>query len=191
MKLDTFLPKYEFNEVHKIRINAPAPKTFKAIKEMTAADLSPLVFIMLNLRELPARLIGKINKEERHSRPFLASLYEDGFIPLGEVADQEIVFGLIGQFWKLVPTGPEIPSPEAFLTYDDPLFAKVVANLLITPNPDGSVRCSTETRIHVPDPRTRRKFTFYWLLISMGSGWIRILWLRAIKRRAERNITAA
>ncbi|MFZ6026197.1 MAG: hypothetical protein ACOYYS_00660 [Chloroflexota bacterium] len=188
MKLDAFLPNYEFNEVHKVRVNAPAEKTFQAIKEMTAAELSPLVFIMLHLRELPAHLLGKMNKTETQPGPFLDNLYEDGFIPLAELADQEIVFGLIGQFWKPVPTpGPEISGPEAFLAYDNPDFAKVAGNLLVTVNADGSVQCSTETRIHVPDPRARRKFALYWRLICLGSGWIRVLWLRAIKRRAERT----
>ena len=37
-----------------------------------------------------------------------------------------------------------------------------------------------------PDSQTRKKFAFYWRLISFGSGWIRVLWLHAIKRRAER-----
>jgi hypothetical protein len=46
---------------------------------------------------------------------------------------------------------------------------------------------STETRIWAPDAQTRKKFAFYWRLISLGSGWIRVLWLRAIKRRAERS----
>jgi hypothetical protein len=187
MKLDTFLPEYEFNEVHKIRVNAPAGQVFAAIKELTAAELSPLVFAMLNLRSLPARLMGKAEPENRRPGPFLDSLYEGGFIRLAEAAEQEIVFGLIGQFWKLAPTpGPEIATPQAFLAYSDPNFAKVAANLMITPNADGSVLCSTETRVDVPDTNTRRKFAFYWMLICMGSGWIRILWLRAIKRRAER-----
>jgi hypothetical protein len=186
MKLDDFLPEYEFNEVHTVRVDAPAEKVFAAIKELTVAELSPLIFAMLNLRSLPARLVGKIGTDEMSSGPFIDSLYADGFIPLAEVMDREIVFGLIGQFWKPVPVpGPEIPSPETFLVYDDPEFAKVAANLVVTLTADGSTQCSTETRIHVPKPQTRRKFAFYWRIISMGSGWIRVLWLQAIKRKAE------
>jgi hypothetical protein len=186
MRLDEFLPNYEFHEIHAVTVEAPMAKVFTAIKELTVAELSPLIFAMLNLRTLPALLMGKESKMERTPEPFLNKLFEDGFIPLVEVADQEIVFGLIGQFWKLVPVpGPKIASPQEFLDYDDPDFAKVAANLAVSPDTDGSVRCSTETRIHVSDPRTRRKFAFYWWIISMGSGWIRVLWLRAIKRKAE------
>lgn len=186
MRLDEFLPTYAFHEIHAVTVDAPIAKVFTAIKELTVAELSPLIFAMLNLRSLPALLMGMESKMERTPEPFLNKLFEDGFIPLAEVADQEIVFGLIGQFWKLVPVpGPKIANPKEFLDYGDPHFAKVAANLAVTPSADGSVRCSTETRIHVPDSRTRRKFAFYWRIISMGSGWIRMLWLRAIKRKAE------
>ena len=65
----------------------------------------------------------------------------------------------------------------------------MATNLLISPGTgSGGVRLSTETRIHVFDPGTCRKFGFYWRLISLGSGIIRVLWLKAIKRRAERAI---
>ena len=48
---------------------------------------------------------------------------------------------------------------------------------------DGTL--STETRVHIPDPAARRKFRRYWRAIRPFSGLIRILVLRAAKRRAE------
>ncbi|MGE5776675.1 MAG: hypothetical protein ACM33V_10655, partial [Chloroflexota bacterium] len=81
---------------------------------------------------------------------------------------------------------PNIPDAEAFLAFDDPAFAKVAANLMVRADKLGRTRCSTETRIHVPDPATRHKFAFYWRIISLGSAFIRVLWLRAIKRKAEK-----
>jgi hypothetical protein len=44
---------------------------------------------------------------------------------------------------------------------------------------------STETRVHVADPAARRKFRRYWFVIRPFSGLIRILLLRAARRRAE------
>ncbi len=44
---------------------------------------------------------------------------------------------------------------------------------------------STETRVHVADPPARRKFRRYWFVIRPFSGLIRILLLRAARRRAE------
>ena len=45
---------------------------------------------------------------------------------------------------------------------------------------------STETRVWAGDPRTQRNFALYWWTIRLGSGLIRRMWLRAIRRRAER-----
>lgn len=188
--LEEFLPTYEFNEVHTVTIKAPTEQVFRAIKELTPAELSPLIFWMLNLRNLPEKLLGRQNSEIKNPGPFLDQLYEGGFIPLGELANREVVFGLIGQFWKLTGGNePQISNPQEFLSFDDPAYAKVAANLLVSQsNGNEQTCCSTETRIHVPYPDTRRKFALYWRLISLGSGWIRVLWLRAIKRKAEARL---
>lgn len=187
MKIDEFLPIYDFNEIHKVTVKASPEQTFKAIKELTAAELSPLIFLMLDARNLPEKLLGKNTPTNAPSETFLEQLYKDEFVPLGEDC-KEVVLGLVGQFWKL--TGgetPPIPTPQAFLDFDNPAFAKVATNLAVTVDEHGSTLCSTETRIQVPDPSTRRKFAFYWKIISMGSGWIRVLWLKAIKKKAEQG----
>ena len=46
-------------------------------------------------------------------------------------------------------------------------------------------RLSTETRVHVSDPVSRRKFQRYWRVVRPFSGLIRMSILRAAKRRAE------
>ena len=187
MKLDEFLPQYDFTEIHKVKVKASPQAAFSAMKELLPSELSPLVFFMLNLREVPAILTGKARRIQAEQKPFLNHLYESGFIPLEET-DDEIVFGLVGQFWKL--TGGEEPSgvtnSRQFQAFDRTDFAKVAANLYVQPSGEETL-LSTETRVWAPDPQTRRKFAFYWRVISMGSGWIRVLWLRAIKRRAERS----
>jgi hypothetical protein len=190
MLLDEFLPICEFNEVHAVSVHAPPDRVYAAIHAMRAGELSPLVKFMLSLRGLPARLMGKAEPHLADEQPFLQQLFDSEFIPLGETTDREVVFGLIGQFWKLTGSdSPAIASPDQYLTFNDPRYAKVATNLLIGPDPmPDTVRLSTETRIHVYDPQTRRKFGFYWRLISFGSGFIRVLWLKAVKRRAERAV---
>lgn len=186
MKLDDFLPTYQFNEVHSVTVNASPERVFTAIKELTPAELSPLIFWMLDIRNLPARLVRKHAPSAVNPGPFLEQLYKSGFIPLMEDPGGEIVFGLIGQFWKLTGSeAPYIPDSQAFLAYSDSAFAKVAANLFVSETGDGRTRCSTETRVYAPDISTRRKFAFYWRIISMGSAFIRVLWLKAIKKKAE------
>jgi hypothetical protein len=186
MRLNDFLPSYEFNEVHAITITAPPERVFTALKELTNADFSPLVSLLLGIRNLPVKLLKKTAPVSSQDGPFLEGLYKSGFIPLGEETNCEIVFGLVGQFWKLVPyVEPNIPDAAAFRAFNDPAFAKVAANLAVSVDGKGRTRCSTETRVHVPEPSTRRKFALYWWIISMGSALIRVMWLRAIKRKAE------
>jgi hypothetical protein len=46
---------------------------------------------------------------------------------------------------------------------------------------------TTETRVAATDDGARRSFKRYWRLIAPGSALIRVVWLRAIRRRAERQ----
>jgi hypothetical protein len=186
MKLDEYLPVYDYHEVHAVTINTSPERAFTALKELTIADLSPLIFLLLDIRNLPSRLFKKAAPGSFHAGPFLDQLYKGGFIRLEEDPGREIVFGLVGQFWKLTGgVDPHIPDAAAFLAFDDPNFAKVASNLAVNVDERGRTRCSTETRIYASEPSTRRKFAFYWRIISMGSAFIRVLWLRAIKRKAE------
>jgi hypothetical protein len=186
MKLDDFLPAYDFIEIHQVTVKATLPATFAAAKNLLPSELPAPVFMMLNLRALPAILTRKTRRTTAGKEPFLNQFYSNGFLPLEET-ENEIVFGLVGQFWKL--TGGERPfgvnNAEEFRAFNRTDFAKAATNLFMQPV-DGGTLLSTETRIWAPDPQTRRKFAFYWRLISTGSGWIRVLWLRAIKSRAER-----
>lgn len=185
MKLDEFLPEYDFNEIHSVVVKAPPEKVYMAAKELLPSEISSIMFLLLNLRELPAKLSGKSGNAAWKETPFLSQLPDEGFTPLAD-GENEFVFGMIEQFWKL--SGGEkvqIASPQAFVDFKETDFAKVAANLICKGENGGTLLC-TETRIWAPDAQTRRKFAFYWRLISLGSGWIRVMWLRAIKRRAER-----
>jgi hypothetical protein len=187
MHLDEFLPEYEFHEIHAVTVHASPERVFTAMKELTIAELSPLIFLLLELRNLPARLLKKQAPGSFQSGPFLEQMVKGGFIPLAQDPGREIVFGLVGQFWKLTGSeDPHIPDSQAFLAFNDPAYGKVAANLLVRLDERGRTRCSTETRVRVAEPSTRRKFALYWWVISTGSAFIRILWLRAIKRKAEK-----
>jgi peroxiredoxin len=78
-----------------------------------------------------------------------------------------IVLSVTGQFWRLRGRGSEPP-------------ATAVVDFRSAPG-----RLSTETRVHVPDPVSRRKFERYWRVVRPFSGLIRMSVLRAAKRRAE------
>jgi hypothetical protein len=52
---------------------------------------------------------------------------------------------------------------------------------------NGETVLTTETRVYATDAATRKRFALYWRVIYPGSALIRVMWLRAIRNRAERE----
>jgi hypothetical protein len=156
-RLDEFMPEYEFSERHRIAIAAPADRIDRAFRDVTLADM-PVVRGLMWLRGI---------RGPRAERPFLAQMVTAGEL-LEDVPGGGLIFRLRGRFWSLRYREREGPEADA------------VADFRVEPG-----GLSTETRVHVEDPVARRKFARYWRVIRPFSGLIRILLLRAAKRRAE------
>lgn len=184
MLLDDFMAQYNFRERHRIEIAASPEVVYRAIKEVTAAEIAGFGLLM-GIRTLPARLLSR-SKSQRSSQPIMAAMLKNGFVQLAEAEGQEMVVGTIGQFWKL--SGGSTPKVTAneFVAFAEPDFAKATMNFRLRALP-GRTLVSTETRIQITDKGSRRKFGLYWKVIAPGSALIRLMWLRAIKRRAERT----
>jgi hypothetical protein len=184
MRLDDSLPEYHFREQHSLQVNASPQLVFKALKELQPGEMAWPVAWMMALRGLPGWLKGKRSQPAERALSFLDQMEKNGFMYLAEEPGRELVFGLIGQFWKPIPAKTRVENAQAFIAFRTPGYAKAAANLLAEPKDNGT-RLSTETRVWTPDEKTRRRFGLYWMLISLGSGWIRLFWLKAIKRKAE------
>ena len=154
--LDAFLPAYEFSTRHEVSVAVDPVRADRALREVTFKEV-PLVRGLLL-----ARGLGLRRGEDR----VLATMVPRATI-LEDVPGEGLVLTLSGQFWRLKGRGPEAP-------------AIAVVDFRALP---GSL--ATETRIHVPDPLSRRKFTHYWRVVRPFSGLIRMALLRAAKRRAE------
>lgn len=183
--IDKYLPEFQFHKAHRVTVNAPPEKVYAAARGLLTREMPMPVKCMLMMRMIPARLAGNRETPIDDGRPFLDQMCRSGFILLEEDKPREIVFGTIGQFWKLSPVMLTVENPPAFMEFNKPEFAKVAANLAVL-SENGGVALFTETRIEVPDEAARRTFARYWKLISLGSGWIRVMWLNAIKKKAER-----
>jgi hypothetical protein len=171
--LDEFLPEYEFSERHRIAIAASPERIDAAVRRVSLADI-PAARALWFLRRL-GRPVGDAR------RPFVEGVVA-GSVVLDDVPGEGIVFGVTGQFWRL-RGGDRSGRPrtrEQFLAYDRQDACKAVIDFRVAP-----ALLSTETRVHVADPAARRKFRRYWLVIRPFSGLIRILFLRAARRRAE------
>jgi hypothetical protein len=166
---DEFLPVYHFSEVHSISINADRSKISHAISSYDFRE-SPVIRFLFFLRGLP-----------RKTATGLDGVKKMGFNVLKFQEKDEIVLGLIGQFWKAKGEIKKI-EPHEFAKFNDPAFAKATWSFKIIGESAPYV-VETETRIACPDRATRKKFSRYWLLIRPFSGWIRIEMLKAIRKK--------
>lgn len=171
--LDDFLPVYEFSERHRLAISAPAERIDRAVRAVSLTDI-PIARLLWAMRRA-----GEPYGDA--GRPFVDGALENAVV-LDDVTGEGIVLGLTGQFWRLRggDEGKRARTAEEFIAYARPDACKAVIDFRIGPS-----LLSTETRVHVPDPASRRKFGRYWLAIRPFSGLIRILVLRAARRRAE------
>jgi hypothetical protein len=180
--LDDFVPRYQFNEVHSIEIHAPPDSVYQAITKVTAREIR--LFRILTWIRSPH--IGPVRESilnPAEDAPVLDVATRSGFLLLAQAPPHELVFGTIG-FGG--PLGVSKPTPEWFREFDKPGGAKIAMNFLVTPLPNGSTSVRTETRVYATDDVARRRFARYWRVIYPGSSIIRVMWLKAIRARAER-----
>ena len=158
-------------EHHEINIGAPIEQVYRAVRtpDMSASFIIRWLF---RLRGLPTDALT------------LDGLQELGFVLLGERSDQEILFGLVGQFWKW-KGGLQPVHADGFCAFQTPGYAKAAWNFTLDPLPNGSVRVATETRVACCDGKSRKRFLRYWGLIGPFSAWTRREVLRVIKHTAE------
>jgi hypothetical protein len=154
--LDAFLPAYDFSTRHAVAVAVDPVRADRALREVTFKEV-PLVRALLVARGLGLR---------RGEDTVLGAMVPRATV-LEDVPGEGVVLTLSGQFWRLRGRGPEAP-------------ATAVIDFRAVP---GSL--ATETRVHVPDPVSRRKFGRYWRVVRPFSGLIRMVVLRAAKRRAE------
>lgn len=154
--LDAFLPAYEFSTRHAVAVAVDPVRADRALREVTFKEV-PLVRALLLARGLGLR---------RAEDTVLGAMVPRATV-LEDVPGEGVVLTLSGQFWRLRGRGPEAPATAVID------FRALQGSL------------ATETRVHIPDPVSRRKFGRYWRIVRPFSGLIRLVVLRAAKRRAE------
>ena len=154
--LDAFLPTYDFATRHQVSIAVDPARADRALRDVTFKEVPVVRGLLL------ARGLGLRKAEET----VLATMVPRATV-LEDVPGEGLILTLSGQFWRVRGRGPEAP-------------ATAVIDFRALP---GSL--ATETRVHLPDSVSRRKFSRYWCFVRPFSGLIRMLVLRAAKRRAE------
>ena len=181
--LDEFMPAYQFAEFHAIRIKAPRERVYAAIREVTADE------IMLFRTLTWIRRFGRSGSESilnvPTDKPLLDVALRTSFMNLAEEPNREIVVGTLA----VAPKGTRLkkdPAPEDFKALHEPGFALAALNFRLEDAANGETVLSTETRVYATDAFVRKKFGAYWRTVYPGSALIRVMWLRAIRKRAEK-----
>jgi hypothetical protein len=184
--LDDFVPAYQFAEFHTIRVKAPRERVYQAIREVPANEIT-LFRTLTWIRRLGRRRPeGILNAPEK--MPLLDVATRTSFMLLAEEPEREIVVGTLvaaPRGWR--PNEDKKPTPEDFKALHAPGFALGAINFRVEDTANGETLLTTETRIYATDASARRNFAAYWRAIYPGSALIRVMWLRAIRKRAERT----
>lgn len=181
-RLDEFAPRFQFAEFHRTVVDAPPAAIFRAITEVTAAEIRYFRLLTWVRRLGRSASVGILNSPS--DVPLLTVATTTAFLPLATEPVSELVVGTV----VIAPAAARQPrSPAEFNAIRDPGYAKAAMNFRIEPRGTGRSALSTETRVFATDAVTRRRFAVYWRLIYPGSAIIRRSWLRAIRRRAERS----
>lgn len=188
--LDEVMPEAEHREIHHLWLDAAPAAAYRALVEITGREIR-LLGPLMALRALPARLVRRAIEGKREASVF-EGLVRGGFVRLAEESGREVVFGVVGRFWKLTRNAPlgTVRDREDFTSFEEPGYAKVAMSFLVRAEGRGS-RLITETRIQSTDPAAARRVRRYWCLIRPGSGLIRRSWLAAVRRRLARRRPAS
>ena len=163
--LDAVIPRWDVRTRRSIDIDAPPARIWRALHE-TAMRETRISRLLFRIRGLPSAGDRGI-------------LDLEGFTRIAEEPERELVVGAVGRPWA--PRGGLVAGADV-ATFDRPGYARMALNVTL----DGG-RLATETRVRCTDPRSRRLFRLYWLVVGPFSRVVRAEWLGAIKRRAERG----
>jgi len=181
--IDSVMPVYQFQEVHARSVRAPLAEVWSAINDVTAGEIS------LFQTFTAIRRFGRRGRESilnaPADEPILAVATRTGFQLLART-DNEVV---VGTFVAGVPGSvprSALADPASFARVSAPGLVKAALNFRVEAASASETRLTTETRVFAADARGLRQFTPYWRTIFPGSWLLRVTWLDAIARRAER-----
>lgn len=173
--LNKYLPDRQFAERHSIKVGGNLETVLEAACRFQPTD-DPLIGRMIQLRELPNKLLGK---------PSDAKAFGIDTFTLLERSNAEVAFGLVGRFWRLDFGLEEIPDAVAFTEFARQGVAKLVMTYEVSALSEDQTYLTTQTCIFCPDRASRRKIRLYWFAIRAVSGLIRRRTLRLIKVQVE------
>jgi hypothetical protein len=177
---EEFLPIFDVSDAAARVVEADRETSWHALLDVDLLRLgrdAPLVGLLGALRALPD-VCSHLLRWERPAKPPESMRLRDlpsipmsrgGWLLLGESSGTEIAFGLVGKFWRPVIEYAQIASPQEFLAFEEPGFAKTVYDLSARPLSESRALLSGVMRTATTDEHARRWFHRYWTG-GVGSG---------------------
>jgi hypothetical protein len=178
--IDSYVPTFSFHERHSVVIDAPAELILRAVRAYRPEN-DAVFRAMIGLREAPARMMRALRGDGSQPKPAFGI---DDFTVLDQ-DDREVVFGLIGRFWRPDFGLAAIADGTAFAAFDEAGVIKLALNFSTEPHSPDRIRLTTETRAFCPDRASRLKLMPYWYAVRPFSGLIRGRILASVKRSSE------
>lgn len=179
MHLDTWLPRYDVRERHRVFVRASAARAWQAILAMDLEEV-PLVKALVRAREW---VVGANAVERRGEGGFFEKMAGMGWGPLWREDGRGAVMGAVTKPWEanvvFVPL-----APERFATFAEDGWVVIVWGIEVAER-EGGCEVATETRTWETDEETRKRFRRYWAWIWPGVKLIRWALLWEVRRRAE------
>ncbi|GII77181.1 hypothetical protein Sru01_21630 [Sphaerisporangium rufum] len=172
MTLDAALPRWDRRERHRVRVSAAPEVVIDAAERLTWHEVPLFRAIMTAMPALGRRSLAPGGR-------VLDTFTDAGFAILHRDRGEILVGAIEGLSARRPMVTAAGRTVEEFRAFDRPGHIKIGMNFRCV---DGEL--STETRVQATSAPARRMFAVYWLAIRAGSGLIRHVWLRAIRRRA-------
>jgi hypothetical protein len=162
-------------------IDAPRSVVWEELHRLQLTSL-PVSLLLSSVRALPVLLSGKGRRRGGLNRTVL------DVVPIPLLSSEPpsaVVFGGPLQAWRwLGGKKPPALDAAALRDWSEPGWVKVGMEFRLA-SAVGGTRLTVETRVAATDPRTRRRFALYWLVVRPGSSAIRWELLTAVALRAE------
>ncbi len=185
--VDRFLPEFDVTTIHHTVVEATPRDTFDAIKR-TDLSRDPVSMFLGKVRDLPNIVQRKLKgtEEPATTGPLTFESFEHmGWVHLAEEPGVELVVGLVGRFWQR-DYGFEQITPEEFVPFDRPGFAKVAVSLSVRPYGARRTLLTYEARTATTDETARVRFNRYWKVVGPGASILMRGALKLIKAEAEK-----
>ena len=183
--LDRYLPAFDVRERQSRLLPADVAAVRAAIGQTDLTGI-PLIRALLVLRALPGRLRARLGGRATPVPPpfTLADMPRAGWTPLAD-SPEEVAFGTLTRPWRIGDEAPLVVDRKSFAGFSAPGYAKVAFSIRADPDGPHRTRVTTETRVATTDPRSRRRFAVYWVVVGPVSALIRRLVLRRLATHLE------